>query len=103
MLIPFVSGLATGLAVGFVGASFPIVFSLLGESPSTGAVLSMTVLAYSFGYMGMILSPVHICLIVSNRHFRTQVQHSIGGLLKPALSVLLGVMLYALLLHRLFN
>jgi len=32
-LIPFISGAVTGVAFGFVGASFPIVFALLGTSP----------------------------------------------------------------------
>ena len=44
MLVPMVAGLSTGLSVGFVGASFPIVISLLGEDPPLVLVLSTTVL-----------------------------------------------------------
>jgi integral membrane protein (TIGR00529 family) len=103
VVIPFVSGLATGLAVGFVGASFPIVISLLGESPSLSDLVPVTVLAYGCGYVGMILSPVHICLIVSNEHFRTQVLHSLRGLLKPAAALLAGVLLYYFVLQWVFR
>ncbi len=93
MVLPFISGLASGLAIGFVGASFPIVFSLLGASPPLSTVLATTVLAYGFGYMGMMLSPVHICLIVSNQHFDTQIHHSLAGLIRPALVVLAGTVI----------
>ncbi len=88
MVLPLVSGLVTGIAVGFVGASFPIVFSLLGAEPSLGRVLSVAVLAYGFGHIGMMFSPVHVCLVVSNQHFRTRLFHSLARLVAPGLVVL---------------
>jgi len=98
VLLPLVSGLATGLSVGFVGASFPIVIGPLVGSSSFGTLLSTTVLAYGFGYMGMLLSPVHVCLIVTSEHFHTGVLRNIAGLLKPAaVMLLLTVLLHFLL------
>ncbi|MBN2449353.1 MAG: DUF401 family protein [Lentisphaeria bacterium] len=94
-LIPFVCGMATGLAVGFVGASFPIVLSLLGPNPPPNVLIPGIVWAYSWGYMGMILSPVHVCLIVTNQHFETRLSSSLRGLLGPALAVLAATALYA--------
>ena len=88
MLLPLISGLSTGISVGFVGASFPIVLSLLGQDPSLRLRLSTTVLAYGFGHIGMLLSPVHVCLVVTSAHFRTQVLRNAAGLLKPAAIVL---------------
>jgi len=90
MLIPFISGMTTGVAVGFVGASFPIVMSLIGPDPGMGELLSTVVLAYGSGYVGMILSPVHVCLIVSNEHFNTRLSDSILRMIKPCLVVLSG-------------
>ena len=87
-LIPFVCGIATGLAVGFVGASFPIVVSLLGPHPSFATLAPIVVLAYGWGYAGMMLSPVHVCLIVTNEHFQTRLYRSLGGLLKASAIVL---------------
>jgi len=88
MIVPLVSGLAIGLSIGLVGASFPIVMSLLGPDPSVMEVISTTVLACGFGYMGMVLSPVHVCLIVTSEHFKTRVSHNVAGMLKPAAAVL---------------
>jgi len=84
MVLPLVSGLATGLSIGFVGASFPIVLSLLGTDPGLGSVLATTALAYGLGYMGMLLSPVHVCLIVTSKHFDTRVLRNAAGMLSPA-------------------
>ena len=96
MLIPFVSGVTTGIAVGFVGASFPIVVSLAGGD------ISYLVLAYGCGYMGMILSPVHVCLVVTAEHFNTDVGRTIRNLFKPAAAVMAGtVMLH--LIYRFCN
>jgi hypothetical protein len=102
MVIPFICGFTMGLAIGFVGASFPIVFSLLGPDPTLGATLSTTVLAFSFGYMGMMLSPIHICLIVTNEHFRTCLIGSLRRLVAPAAIILGAGFLYFLLIRTVF-
>ena len=99
MLLPLVSGLATGLSVGFVGASFPIVMSLIGTDPDTNVRMATTVLAYGFGYVGQLLSPVHVCLIVTSEYFKTEVLGNALSLLKPVAVVLAG----ALLMHFLFG
>lgn len=87
ILIPFISGITTGLAVGFVGASFPIIVNLAGGD--TGYL----VLAYGFGYIGMILSPVHVCLVVTAEHFKTDAGVTIKSLLKPAFFLMGGIII----------
>jgi hypothetical protein len=91
IVLPLVSGLATGLAIGFVGASFPIVINLLADAPP-GTLYATVVLAYGFGYMGMLVSPVHVCLVVTSQHFRTELLRNVAGLAKPAAFVLAWVM-----------
>jgi hypothetical protein len=101
MAIPFLCGLSTGLSIGYVGASFPIVLHLADPSAGAGGFAATCVLAYGFGYYGMILSPVHICLIVTNRHFETSLIHSLRGLILPSMAALAGISLYAWLLYAL--
>ena len=93
IIIPFISGLTMGVAFGFVGASFPIVISLLGPSPDFGMLLSTTALAYGFGYIGMMLSPVHICLIVTNEHFNTRLHRTLPLLIPPYACIAVVVLL----------
>ncbi len=95
MVLPFISGLATGLSIGFVGASFPIVVNLLGADPSPSVFFSTVVLAFGFGYMGMLVSPVHVCLIVTSQYFSTRLLRNVAALLKPAAAV----MAWVLVLH----
>ena len=99
MLIPLISGLAIGMGAGYVGASFPIVLSLLGVNPSFKTILSTLFLAQGFGMAGMLLSPVHVCLLVSNEYFGAKLGATLTKLLKPAITVVCG----AILLHLSFS
>ncbi|MBN2444354.1 MAG: DUF401 family protein, partial [Spirochaetales bacterium] len=103
VLIPFIAGMTSGLAIGFVGAAFPIVISILGPEPHMGILLATTLLAFTSGYMGMMLSPVHVCFVVTNEYFKTRLVNSLGGLLKPAFVVMIGAAgLYLLIRFVLF-
>ena len=48
-IIPFISGAVTGVAFGFVGASFPIVFALIGHNQPMHVIIATTVFAYGCG------------------------------------------------------
>jgi integral membrane protein (TIGR00529 family) len=96
--LPFISGLTTGVSIGFVGASFPIILTLTGVNPEPAVLYSAVVLGYTAGYAGMILSPVHVCLIVSNSYFQSELTHSLRYILAPALIVLL----FSLLLYFIY-
>jgi len=102
MILPFISGLATGLAIGFVGASFPIVVNLLGKNPQLGDLLSYTVVAFASGYIGMMLSPVHVCHMVTNEFFKTDLGTSMIRLVKPSAVVIAGSLLVALVVRTVF-
>ena len=95
MIIPFVSGLTTGITVGFAGASIPIAISLLGSDPAFYQLLSTVSLAFSFGFMGVMMSPVHICLIVTNEHFKTSLAKSLTSLLPLIVSMLVFALIYS--------
>lgn len=95
MIIPFVSGLATGITVGFAGASMPIAISLLGNDPALYQILSTVSLAFSFGFMGVMMSPVHICLIVTNEHFKTSLAKSLTSLVPLIITMLIFALVYS--------
>jgi integral membrane protein (TIGR00529 family) len=86
-IIPFISGAVTGVAFGFVGASFPIVFALIGHNQPMHVIIATTVFAYGCGYVGMILSPVHVCLVVTNEYFKTGLFSTYRYIVVPALIV----------------
>jgi integral membrane protein (TIGR00529 family) len=88
MLIPFISGMATGVAIGFVSASFPVVFALLGQNPTLGVTAATTAFAYTFGYMGMMLSPIHVCFVVTCGYFKTPLFENYRYIIGPIVIVL---------------
>ena len=90
--LPFLAGMVTGTAVGFSGVSFPLVVGLLGAEASGLTPLATLVLAYGFGYMGMMLSPVHLCLLVTRDYFNASIP-AIFRLIAPCALV---VSLYSL-------
>jgi len=100
-LIPFISGVTTGITVGYVGASYPVIFRLLGSDPGPALLFSTIALTHTSGYLGMIFSPIHVCLIVTNEYFKTGLWESLKGLVKPGCFVLGSAALYASALYLL--
>lgn len=64
-LLPFITGLLTGITVGFVGSTFPLIISIAGD-------ISLGTISFAFvsGFLGVLLSPVHICLILTRDYFK---------------------------------
>lgn len=67
-ILPFVAGLVTGIAVGFAGTAFPVVAGLMATDPGS-SVLATLILAFIMGYSGMMLSPVHLCFVLTKDFF----------------------------------
>jgi hypothetical protein len=52
----------------FVGISYPVLFSYLKPD---GVNYGYMMLAYGAGFAGVMLSPVHLCLVVTKAYFKT--------------------------------
>jgi hypothetical protein len=87
IVLPFIAGMLTGVAFGFVGVSFPLVLSLVAAMPGTPAVRPYAVLAYACGHLGMMISPIHLCYVVSNRYFSTTYGATMRLMIGPCLLV----------------
>jgi hypothetical protein len=92
--VPLVAGLLTGLLVAAIAIGFPIVLPLVGaDVVASGYGL----LAYAGGYVGMMLSPMHLCLSLTRVYFKAEW----GGIyrrLAPAALLLVAVAATVLLL-----
>ena len=69
--IPFLIGFLTGIGVGFVGVSFPIILPLMANNGSIN--LSMAMFAYLAGFAGMMVSPMHLCLALTVEYLKVDV------------------------------
>jgi integral membrane protein (TIGR00529 family) len=93
-LLPFITGVLTGLTIGFVGATFPLLLSLAGGD-SLGAVT----FAFASGFTGVLLSPVHVCLILTREYFRAELGGIYRRLLVPSALILAAAAVEHLLLR----
>ncbi len=92
-IIPFITGLLTGITVGFVGATFPLIISIAGNS-SPGVVS----FAFAAGFLGVLLSPVHICLILTREYFRADLWGIYKKMIPACIVVFCGAIVEYLIL-----
>ena len=90
--IPFLIGMLTGITSAIVGIGFPV---LLPFIVTRGEVnLNYAMFAFVGGYMGHMLSPMHLCLVVTNNYFKADLAKIYKLLALP----LLIIILFALIL-----
>ncbi len=92
--VPMLAGLLTGLAAGTFGISFPVIIPLLAATEmNMGAVA----LAYCGGFLGVLLSPLHLCFSLTREFFQSNWGPNYRMLVPSALAVAAtGVVLFAL-------
>ncbi len=100
-LLPFVAGLVTGLAIGFAAPAFPLIAGLLAAPGTTLSPLATIVLGYACGYAGMMLSPVHLCLVLTQDFFASSYRRVFPALLRAAGLTLAMAVAWHLVLARL--
>nr|HID58102.1 DUF401 family protein [Desulfobacterales bacterium] len=71
LVLPFIVGGVVGITIAFVGTTFPIIFSLLSSFGLHNEIFPYTILGFCAGYVGVLLSPLHVCLILTNAYFST--------------------------------
>ena len=87
MVTPFVVGLMTGISFAYVGMTFPLLLPFFTS-------FDRIALAYLSGYMGMLFSPVHLCLVFSAEYYGAELRRVYLRLLPLALLLFLLGLLY---------
>ncbi len=87
-IIPFISGLLTGLTIGFVGSTFPIILGL-ENAQNIGAIS----FAFASGYVGVLLSPVHLCLVLTREYFKANMAGIYQRIIKGGILILLAAVI----------
>jgi hypothetical protein len=94
--LPFIGGLLTGLMAGFVGVSFPIIIGILNQSSMQEYATPLIILALVAGNAGQLLSPLHVCLVVTGEFFSTPIAGMLRVLLRPVCVLFVCGALWAL-------
>jgi len=90
ILLPMLLGALIGLSQGFVGASFPLLIGILGTG--SHAHPGYIALAFVSGYTGVMLTPLHLCFVLTIQYFKA----SLGRVWLRVLPGMLVILLAAL-------
>jgi integral membrane protein (TIGR00529 family) len=101
--LPFLVGMIGGIAIAFVGSTFPILIAMVQSVGETQFVLPYIMLAMVCGFTGVLLSPLHLCLILSNEYFQAPLLSVYRYLWLPCVALILSAFFYFWLLHWGFN
>jgi len=85
VILSFVTGLVTGLAMAYVGILFPIFTPLILQA--TSDPLPFLVLVFGCGFIGLLFSPVHVCLVLTYHYFNSDLSSIYRGMVRPVLVV----------------
>ncbi|MCD6550807.1 MAG: TIGR00529 family membrane protein [Thermotoga sp.] len=91
VFLPFISGISTGITQAAVGISLPVVLSMFSKE--------YAIYTYMFAVGGVILSPVHLCVVLSADFFGVEVFEILKKILFPlVLTLLLGTLVLGVVL-----
>jgi len=94
IVLPFLVGGLVAITMAFVGSTFPILIALVNAFGQSGHLLDYLMLAYVSGYAGVMLSPLHLCLILSNEYFNADLPAVYRYILPRALALLAFGIIY---------
>ena len=84
--LPFTAGMLTGHTVGFVGSTFPLLVTVAGKASPP-----LITLAFASGFIGVLLSPVHLCLILTREYFAAE----LSGIYRKTVPASLAILVVA--------
>ena len=90
-VVPLIIGLITGVTLAFIAVSFPLLVPLMG-GPDVNMELVM--LGFAAGFVGCLLSPVHLCLVLTREYFGA----GWGGIYRMLLPSCAAIMVVAALI-----
>ncbi len=98
LLLPFVMGFVSGINVAFVGSTFPLILAMLDQAGLAHQTLAYVVLGMYSGFTGVMVSPIHICFILTCQYFATPMPAAWPRLVLPCLIFLgFGLVLFQVL------
>jgi len=103
LCLPFLVGLISGITVAFVGSTFPIILGILGAAGAPAdnpQLMPHLVLGLFAGFTGVMVSPLHVCFILSCQFFGVDLAQAWRRLLWPcALLLACGVAWFFVLMR----
>ncbi|MBW2559324.1 MAG: DUF401 family protein [Deltaproteobacteria bacterium] len=103
VVLPFIVGGITGITIAFVGSTFPIIIPLVHSMGEGIFMPAYVALALVSGFIGVLLSPLHLCLLLSNQYFGAAFGRVYRHLLLPCLVLFATGLIYFFFVHWLIT
>lgn len=81
-LISFSMGFLTGVNLAYIAIAYPVIYPLIQHMPNF-FILSLYV--FVIGFAGILLSPLHLCLVLTNEYFKSTLYKVYKFILPPVL------------------
>jgi integral membrane protein (TIGR00529 family) len=103
VVLPFLVGISSGIFIAFVGSALPILLPLIQSLGEIQYLPAYVMLIMVSGYTGMLLSPMHLCLQLSNAYFGVGLGSVYRYLWLPCVYLIAASMAYFGVLHWLWQ
>ncbi len=99
IFLPFLVGMVAGINVAFVGSTFPLLLGLLHNLGMESQIVPYLVVASFAGFTGVMISPIHICFVLTCNFFGANLAKTWQRLVPPCICFCLsgGVVFWILL------
>uniref|UniRef100_A0A7C4UDM2 DUF401 family protein n=1 Tax=candidate division WOR-3 bacterium TaxID=2052148 RepID=A0A7C4UDM2_UNCW3 len=91
-LLPLMTGFLTGVNQAYVAVSFPLFIPFLKGLPEQ-TILNTVGIAYISGFAGVLLSPTHLCLVLTKEYFKARFIDVYKLLLFPVIIMMIGALI----------
>ena len=96
LVIPFIAGLLTGNHTGAIGISYPILLTLFTES---SMYLLWHMIIFSSSYFGYVLSPFHLCNLMTVKYFNISLDKYYREIAVPFAGTAAGIFLLSVIYY----
>jgi len=88
IFIPFIVGLISGATPAFVSLTYPALLPFLKPD---SVDISLMAAAYTCGFLGVLLSPLHFCLVLTVQYFKTNLGRAYLYIIAPLCLMVAGL------------
>jgi integral membrane protein (TIGR00529 family) len=103
VVLPLLVGMSGGIVIAFVGSTLPILVPMIQTLGQAQFLPAYVMLILVSGFTGVMLSPMHLCFLLSNEYFGVTLGSVYRYLWKPCVSLVAAGMVYFWILHWLWR
>jgi len=101
--LPLLVGMSSGIVIAFLGSTLPILVPLIQSLGEAQFLPAYAMLILASGFAGVMLSPLHLCFLLSNEYFAVSIGSVYRYLWLPCVSLIGAGTAYFWVLHWLWR